>query len=144
MSLLLVLPLACGHDPALERPVETPARPAPAAPAPEPRAPVKAPPPSDPALAAALKHILADEPPCLGRFARVDVWRAPEGTVHRLFFHGDMQCSHPPSVWYDPSGSRLEVVAEEPVTDANREHYAGIWARHTSGAEKAETLHFPE
>jgi len=141
VSLLLVLLLACGRDPALERPVDIPTVPAPAA---DPRAPVKAPPPSGLALASAMEHILADEPPCMGRFARVEVWRTPKGDVHRLFFHGDMQCSHPPSVWYDPSGSRLEVVAEEPVTEANREHYAAIWARHTTGAEKAETLHFSE
>jgi hypothetical protein len=112
--------------------------------------PVEAPPaaqeaPVDP-IDAALARIRADAPPCMGPFARVDVWRTTaDGSVHRLYFHGDLQsCSHPPSVWYDATGARLEAVANEPVTDANRARYDAIWARHTTGAEKAETRSLPE
>jgi hypothetical protein len=91
-------------------------------------------------VAQAVDRIRAATPPCLGKFARVDVWRTPEGGVHRLFYHGDRSCSHPPSVWYDATGDELEQVPMEPVTDDNRAHYDAIWARHTTGATKSETL----
>ena len=68
------------------------------------------------------------------------MWRTPKGEVHRLFYHGSMDCSHPPSVWFDPDGVELETVPLEPLTDDNRAHYDAIWTRHTSGAEKAELL----
>jgi len=137
MSLLVALLVACGGTP---EPPETPTTPREAA-VPDPRAPGWAAPPDDPALAAALARIRDAEPPCYGQMASVDVWRTEQGAVHRLYYHGSItDCSHAPSVWFDPEGAELEAVANEPVTDENRAYYDAIWARHTTGAEKAERL----
>ena len=133
--MLFALLLACGgpRDPAVERPVDIPTE---VAPVPDPRKP----PPDDAALLAPLQRIRDAEPPCYGPSSRIDVWRTPKGEVHRLFYHGSMDCSHPPSVWFDPDGKELETVPMEPVTGENRDHYEAIWARHTTGAEKAENV----
>jgi hypothetical protein len=93
-------------------------------------------------LDAAVARIVASEPPCAGSRARIDVWRTPSGEVHRLYYHGDlMDCSHPPSIYFDAAGVELESVANEPVTDATRAHYEALHARHQASATKAETLY---
>ena len=134
MSLLVALLLGCGRPTV---PADAPTEAA----VPDPRQPRWASPPDDAALAAALARIRDAEPPCYGPMASVDVWRSTQGAVHRLYDHGSiMDCSHAPSVWFDPEGVELEAVANEPVTDTNRDHYDAIWARHTTGAEEAERL----
>ena len=96
-------------------------------------------------LTTALDRIRSSEPDCLGPLSSVQVWRTADGAVHRLLYSGDIRrCSHPPSTWFSAEGTLLEMVPSEPVTDENRAHYEALWARHTAGAAKAESLPIDE
>lgn len=99
----------------------------------------------DTSLDAALARIKADAP-CAGAFARVIVWKDADGQVARLEFRGDLSvCSHPPLVWYDAAGNRLEVVPEEPVVPGSERarHFADVRARHTDGHTESGSVPLP-
>ncbi len=102
---------------------------------------------SDPPPSAARQRVSATvlsrickESPCTGRFARIEMFANPKGTVELLYYHSDIErCSHGPSIYFDPTGKKLDTIPNKPMdpkSDRGKELLA-LHAKHHRGRTKA-------
>ncbi len=75
----------------------------------------------EPTSVPALRKMCAAAP-CTGPFDTVIVWRTPQGRVGAYEHRGDIRrCSHPPTGFYDRSGTEISAIPEKPVVPGSAE-----------------------
>lgn len=76
--------------------------------------------------------------------ARVTVWRDAARKVRTLELSGDIErCSHPPTVFFDANGEKLDAIPMKPVVPGSAEaaKYQAIRDKYTHGLSGTE-IHF--
>lgn len=81
--------------------------------------------------------------PCEGPFARVELLRDAKQRLVKLRFRGDFRtCTHPPAVYFDPSGRELSRIDDWLRSDGDAALRAKAFhEQQTQGLVVAEVVH---
>ncbi|MFH2009179.1 MAG: hypothetical protein ABI333_21500 [bacterium] len=80
---------------------------------------------------------------CSGRIATIRVWRDTKGRIGALKYDGDPgTCSHPPAIYFSPTGVERLVIPMKPVSVGSAEYrkVLALHDRETRGLRRAEEL----